>query len=122
MDLEADRAEYLRDRARDLLLSRDQGIDFVLKAHNLDALIFPSTRGAGIAARAGYPSIIVPAGFLPPVAPVMNPTPFGLTFTGTAWSEPTLLRVAYAFEQASRHRRPPASTPPLPKDCRGHCR
>ena len=49
-------------------------------------------------------------------APVVNPAPFGVTFTGRAFSEPTLIALAYAFEQATKHRQPPASAPPLATD------
>jgi Asp-tRNA(Asn)/Glu-tRNA(Gln) amidotransferase A subunit family amidase len=55
----------------------------------------------------------VPGGFLPPTAPVANPVPSEVTFSGPAFSEPRLIALAYAFEQATRHRKPPASTPPL---------
>jgi amidase len=68
-------------------------------------VLFPGAAGAAIAAKAGYPSVQVPAGF---VAVAGGPaTPLGATFTGRAWSEPVLLRLAYAFEQASQARRPP---------------
>jgi amidase len=60
--------------------------------------------------------VIVPGGFTPAVAPVVNSSPFGVAFTGRAFSEPVLIGIAYSFEQATQHRRPPASTPPLPSD------
>ena len=72
----------------------------------LDALVFPGWTGAAIGAKAGYPSVIVPAGYTAEGAPV------GLTLLGRAWSEPTLLRLANAFECATRHRRQPASVAP----------
>jgi amidase len=56
----------------------------------------------------GYPSITVPMGF------VRESLPVGLQLLGRAWSEPTLIKIAYGYEQATRHRRPPATTPPLP--------
>ncbi len=93
--------EYLKDRARDLYLSRDCGIDYALKEHTLDALLFPNNFGAGVAAKAGYPSITVPCGYTNEGRPV------GLTFTAAAWSEPSLIGMAYAFEQATKHRLPP---------------
>jgi amidase len=100
-NLEAAKSEYLADRAKDLRLSRDEGIDLVMRRHHLDALLFPSNTGAAMPAKAGYPSIIVPGGYL------ANGAPFGVTFTGLAWSEPTLIRLAYSFEQATHYRRPP---------------
>ena len=105
--LSADTRQYLADRARDLLLAKDQGIDAYLATNDLDAIFFPGTRGANIAARAGYPSVIVPAGYQ------RDSAPFGITFSGNAYSEPTLLGLAYAFEQATLYRRPPGSLPPL---------
>ncbi len=122
VDLERDRERYLADRANDLRLSRDEGTDAVIDGLGLDALFFPGIRGSDVGARAGYPTIVVPAGFLSPVPPVEQPIPYGISFMGKAFSEPTLIRLAFAFEQAGKARRPPASTPQLPKDCFGHCR
>ena len=111
MDLTADRARYEADRAKDLALSREEGIDAVLKANNLDALIFPGVSGAAIAAKAGYPTGIVPFGMIPngpmPAGFEAKPSPMGVSFTGTACSEPRLIEIAYAFEQATRRRVPP---------------
>ena len=97
---------YRKSRAEDLRMSRADGIDQVMTHERLDALVFPGWSGAAIGARAGYPSVIVPAGYTPEGAPI------GLTFLGRAWSEPTLLRVAHAFEGATRLRRPPPSVAP----------
>jgi amidase len=108
IDLDAARPEYLAARANDLQVSRDE-IDRVMAANNLDALLFSTVSGADIGARAGYPSVIVPAAFLSRTG-----APYGITFLGRAWSEPRLLALAYAFEQASHARQPPPSTPPLP--------
>jgi amidase len=112
MDLVADRARYEADRAKDLALSRGQGIDAVMKTHKLDALIFPGGTGAAIAAKAGYPTVIVPFGTVPngagmPAGFNAKPSPFGVAFTGGACSEPRLIEIAYAFEQATRRRVPP---------------
>ncbi|WP_078544396.1 amidase family protein [Litchfieldia alkalitelluris] len=92
---------YLKSLEQDIYLSTEQGIDFTLEEHKLDAIIFPNNFGAGIPAKAGYPSITVPAGYSPEGEPV------GITFTGTGYSEPTLLKLAYAFEQGTKHRVPP---------------
>jgi len=118
MDLEKDRARLDADDEKDRRLSRDRGIDGVLKAHNLDAFLTPGGAGAGLAARAGYPIIVVPFGMVPnaptpgfPAGFDAKPAPFGVGFTGTACSEPRLIELAYAFEQATKRRAPPASTP-----------
>jgi amidase len=114
MDLTADHARYQADRAKDLALSRDEGIDAVMKAHKLDALIFPGGTGAAIAAKAGYPTVIVPFGTVPnsvgmPAGFNAKPSPYGVAFTGGACSEPRLIEIAYAFEQATKRRIPPSS-------------
>ena len=94
---------YRRSRAEDLRISRADGVDRVMASERLDALVFPGWSGAAIGAKAGYPSVIVPAGY------TAEGTPIGLTVLGRAWSEPTLLRIAHAFENATRARRPPTS-------------
>ena len=99
---------YRRSRAEDLRISRTDGIDQVMARECLDALVFPGWSGAAIGAKAGYPSVIVPAGY------TAEGTPIGLTFLGRAWSEPTLFRLAHAFESATRHRRPPPAVAPAP--------
>ena len=125
----ADFNRYQSDRAKDLDLAKVKGLDVVFK--DFDAILFPANRGANIAARAGYPSIVVPGGFFvnppvppPPLAPPTpfpagfnaKPAPYGVTFSGPAFSEGRLIGFAYAFEQATHHRTPPDSTPPLPTD------
>jgi amidase len=118
MELEADRARYKTDRARDLRLAGSEGLDAVMKQHKLDALLFPGGSGAAIAAKPGYPTVMVPFGLLKSAATPSfpegwsaRPAPFGVSFTGLACSEPRLLTLAYAFEQATRRRVPPPSTP-----------
>jgi amidase len=119
MDVQADKARYEADRAKDVALAGTHGIDEVMKANNLDALLFPGGSGAGIAARPGYPTVMVPFGMVPnaPTAPAApfpegfnaKPSPMGVSFTGMACSEPRLLALAYSFEQATRRRVPPSS-------------
>ncbi len=94
------------------------GLDAVMKANRLDAILFPGASGAAIAARPGYPTVIVPFGMVPnaPTPPFpagfdAKPQPFGVSFTGMACSEPALLEIGYAFEQATKRRAPPSSTP-----------
>jgi amidase len=114
IDLDGDRARYLADRQRDVTLRGRDGIDAALRAHNLDALLFPGRSGASLAAPPGYPSVIVPFGTIPnasgpPLPPRFNAAParLGVTFTAGACSEPRLIALAYAFEQATRRRVPP---------------
>lgn len=167
LDLEKERARYDADRARDVRLGGTNGIDAAVKAHNLDALLFPGPSSAGVASRPGYPTVLVPFGMIPntpgsfggpggrggapgatpgaapgtapgtttvpatatstatttaaapattsptpPPAPLPpgfepKPQPYGVGFTGPACSEPKLLQVAYAFEQATKKRVPP---------------
>ena len=118
MDLVGDRARNDADDRKDKLLSRDNGIDGALKANRLDAILTPGGAGAGLAARAGYPIVVVPFAMVPnaPTPPFpagfdARPGPFGVGFTRTACSEPRLIELAYAFEQATKKRVPPASTP-----------
>jgi amidase len=123
MSITGDRARYKADREKDLRLAAAQGIDAVMKAHNLDALLFPGGSGADIAARPGYPTVMVPFGNVPfagskaPAPPSFpagfdpKPSPFGVSFTGLACSEPRLIELAYAFEQATKRRVPPPSAP-----------
>jgi amidase len=114
IDLEADRARNHRDQQKDRRLSRENGIDAVLGEHKLDAIFTPGSAGAALAARAGYPIIVVPFGVVPnrPGAAVppdfdARPAPYGVGFTGAACSEPRLIALAYAFEQATKRRVPP---------------
>jgi amidase len=121
MDVRADKVRYEADREKDILLSATQGIDAVMKEQKLDALLFPGASGAAIAAKPGYPTVIVPFGFAPNVPPSpapgfpegfnAKPSPYGVSFTGMACAEPRLIELAYAFEQATKRRAPPASAP-----------
>jgi amidase len=106
--------EYRSARAMDLQAAKARGLDAYMTRHRLDAVVFPGALGASIAAKAGYPSVQVPAGFTSGIDGKETPDfPLGLTFTGGAWSEGTLLRLAYAYEQASTARRPPPALPAL---------
>jgi amidase len=110
--------EYISARQMDLRASRTLGLDAYMDEHRLDAVLFPATAGAAIAAKAGYPSVQVPAGFVAGSRDKETPDyPYGATFTGRAWSEPILLRLAYAFEQATQVRRPPPGLPTLDPAC-----
>jgi len=111
--------EYRSARRMDLRATRTLGLDAYMDRHRLDAILFPGNSGAAIAAKAGYPSVQVPAGMISGAGDRETPDyPYGATFTGRAWSEPTLLRLAYAFEQATRARRMPPGLSPLQAGCR----
>ena len=113
---------YRSALARCRRLSRRQGIDALVARHRLDAIVAPTggpawttdhlngdhfTGGSSTpAAVAGYPAITVPAG-------AVSGLPFGLSFFGPAWSELKLIGLAYGFEQATKHRRPPGFQPTL---------
>jgi amidase len=111
---------YRNALARCRRLSRREGIDAVIARHRLDAIVAPTggpawttdhlngdhfTGGSSTpAAVAGYPAITVPAG-------AVAGLPIGLTFFGGAWTELTLIGLAFGFEQATRHRQPPSFRP-----------
>ena len=117
MDVTTDRARYEADRAKDLALAGTNGIESAMKTHRLDALLFPGGNGASIAAKPGYPTVMVPFGTVPntPGAPFPagfnpKPAPYGVSFTGLTCGEPRLIEIAYAFEQATKKRVPPTLT------------
>jgi amidase len=121
MDVRADRARYEADRRKDTLLAATTGIDAALQANQLDALLFPGVSSANIAARTGYPSVTVPYALLPveqgqgaqafPDGFDPRPQPFNVTFTASKCAEPTLIGLAYAFEQATKKRVAPPLFP-----------
>ncbi|WP_123043330.1 amidase [Cohnella candidum] len=91
--------EYIRDRLKDWRMSREEGIDKLMEKHKLDALFCPGVTDSP--AVSGYPAVMVPAGYRE------DGLPFGVSFAGKPYSEPALLRFAYAFEQAYPVRVPP---------------
>jgi amidase len=112
-------AKYLAQLASNRRFAGAMGIDATMKAYRLDALVAPTggpawlidlVNGDGgtatapgpstVTSVAGYPHITVPMGFV-------RGLPVGISFFGRAWSEPTLVKLAYAYEQATKHRRPP---------------
>ncbi|MFD0828401.1 amidase family protein [Neobacillus sp. M.A.Huq-85] len=78
-----------------------KGIDFALETYQLDVIVFPGEEGSHISAKAGYPTIAVPAGY------TVDGEPVGITFAGTAYHEPLLIEAAYGFEQLLPVRKPP---------------
>ncbi|GCE12727.1 amidase [Tengunoibacter tsumagoiensis] len=114
--------DYLAALAENHRLSRQEGIDKVMNDYQLDALVMPTVSPAWTidlvngdhytgsssqpAALAGYPAITVPAGY-------SHGLPVGITFMGRAYSEPTLIRLAYAFEQSTLQRRAPQFLPTI---------
>jgi amidase len=128
-----DTLRYLDDRAFDLANSRDvlnaiyDGPDGIPgTTDDTDAILALGNNFAAAPAKAGFPSVTVPGGFIladtnPPTndPPINGPFPQTVTFSGPAFSEPRLIGLAYAFEQATRYRVPPSSTPPLPSDSVG---
>jgi len=119
VDLERDRAKWEADRKKDIYLGGTHGIDEMLKSNKLDALLFPGASGAAISAKPGYPTVIVPFATIPNAPPNATwpagfeprPAPYGVSFAGTACSEPRLIELAYAFEQLTKKRMAPPTTP-----------
>jgi amidase len=120
MDVRQDRPRYEADRARDIMLGADHGLKPAIEAAKLDALMFPGWNISNLAARPGYPEIVVPIGMVAPTPPPANPfppgfdpkpSPFSAAFIGLPCSEPRLIEIAYAFEQATKRRVAPAATP-----------
>ncbi|MHC0036178.1 amidase family protein [Pseudoneobacillus sp. C159] len=95
---------YINSLEEDQYYTTTQGIDATIIKHQLDAIVFPNNYGAAMPAKAGYPSITVPAGYSTKGEPV------GLTFSGTAFSEGQLIELAYAFEQGTNARKAPNIT------------
>lgn len=121
IDLKGDRARYEADRAKDVALAGTRGLGAAIEQHRLDAVLFLGRDGTWIVAKAGYPTIVVPYGMAPsPVTPPtpplpegfdLRPLPYGVQFVGPPCSEPRLIELAYAFEQATRKRVPPPLFP-----------
>ncbi len=123
MSVAGDRAKYEADRRKDVLLSATNGLDAAVNRHQVDALLFPGVASANISARAGYPVVFVPFTFVPasggqaqganafPAGFEPKPSPYGVSFAGQACSEPKLLAIAYAFEQATKRRKAPPLFP-----------
>jgi Asp-tRNA(Asn)/Glu-tRNA(Gln) amidotransferase A subunit family amidase len=116
----------VNDECRESIIGREQlrvAVRATLKRHSLDALVYPTwsnpprligdrntahgDNSQHIAPHTGFPAITVPMGY------VQGALPVGLQLVGDAYTEATLIKLAYAYEQATQHRRPPASTPPL---------
>ncbi|KAH8811102.1 amidase signature domain-containing protein [Xylogone sp. PMI_703] len=114
-NLTLDSAAFQLARANDLVAGSTATILGALEQYNLDALIMPSSSSPGVAAIAGYPIVTVPLGFYPGSTPPTTNSrgtlvtrgphfPFGISFLGRKFSEPTLIQAAYGFEQATKVR------------------
>lgn len=119
VDLEKDKARYERNRAEDLRLTREEGLDAVMTAHQLDAVMFPESGGANYATKAGYPIVVVPFGMVINYADGAKGSqdkvrPFGVSFVGGHCQDPKVVGIAYAFEQATKKRVPPRAVPARP--------
>ncbi len=120
--------EYVDALDKNHRLARVEGIDALMDKHQLDAIVAPTGGPASLtdllngdhftggsssaAAVAGYPNVNVPAGFV-------HGMPVGISFFGRAWSEPTLVKIAYAYEQATKQRKPAQFLPSVPLNARG---
>lgn len=89
---------YLESRAMDIKYAGELGIDAVMEKHNLDAILSANNWGASLPAKAGYPSITIPAGY------TIEGKPVGVTFSAKAFSEQTLIKLGFSYEQATKHR------------------
>src|SRR3954447_21644967 len=107
----ATKAAYIANRDGGRAATR-AAIDTALTTNNLDAIMTPSGTLTGTGARAGYPQIVVPAGYN-----VANRLPVGIAFNGTAYSEEKLLAFAYAYEQATKLRKPVSEINPAVWRC-----
>ncbi len=99
VDHDADVTSYAALRSRDAAIAGEHGIDAVLAAYDVAALLVPGAEGCGVGARAGHPSVTVPAGVR-----AHGRRPFGVTFMADAWSEARLLSIAHGYEQLSKAR------------------
>ncbi len=107
VDHDAQHAAYVAGRARDVAVAAEHGIDAAVAAHRVAAIVTPSWRSAGVSARAGYPSLAVPAGYRS-----SDRRPFGITLLGPSRSEATLLSLGLHFERAAAARRPVSQVNP----------
>ena len=103
-----------------------QAVMTAIAANQLDAILYPhqkrlvvpigedqAERNGVLSNSTGFPALTFPGGFSPPTTSAPIGVPIGLELLGPEWSEPVLLKLAFAYEQATRHRKPPRSTPPL---------
>ena len=101
-----DEGDYLPAKEHDLRHCRTEGLDATMARHRLDAIVFPGADGSTIAARAGYPSIAVPLGWVESDGEA-GLEPEGVMFTGLASSESRLIAIAHAFELITAGRQSP---------------
>jgi Asp-tRNA(Asn)/Glu-tRNA(Gln) amidotransferase A subunit family amidase len=105
----------------------------IMADNRLDAIVFPHQkrlvvpigetqveRNGALGSVTGFPSLVVPGGFSPPTPTAPLGVPVGIEFLGRPWSEGMLIEICYAYEQATKHRRPPRSAPALEAAARTH--
>jgi amidase len=126
--LELDDGYRLRLQKRSDLQQR---VIKIMADDRLDAIVFPHQkrlvvrtgetqveRNGALAAVTGFPSIVVPGGFSPSTPTATLGVPVGMEFLGRPWSEKLLIEIGYGYEQGTRHRRPPSTTPPIKASAR----
>src|SRR5947208_9334446 len=121
MNVRQHRVRYEADSAKDVALAGERAFKAAIEVNNVDALMFPGWNISNLASRPGYPEIVVPIGMVPaggggganpfPAGFDPKPSPYSAAFVGLACSEPRLIEIAYAFEQAAKRRVPPPQTP-----------
>lgn len=94
-------SHYIKELVTDLIDAQQNGIDYALEKYDVDVILFPLDFGSDVSARAGYPTLALPAGYQE------DGEPYGITITGTKFSELRLLQIGHAFEKLAQFRKKP---------------